>query len=157
MGVGRQLRPTLRPQVSLTLRCEVMLASAPVRRTWQSSPRACAQWSRVKGPVLKGQACRHWFDQPSLTEAMWRHLHCDFISCWRRLAQDENMQTSLESAADRSRPRRHCRAKLSLSSREGLPNLAFNHFASTLPLFAASLARSPRTEHGNHRSPWSQI
>ena len=31
-------------------------------------------------------------------------------------------------------------AKPSLSSREGLPNLAFEHFASTLPLFAASLA-----------------
>lgn len=49
--------------------------------------------------------------------------------------------------ADRSRPKRPCDAKLSLSCREGLPNLAFNQFASTLPPFAASLplpnSRSP--------------
>jgi hypothetical protein len=51
-------------------------------------------------------------------------------------------------------------AKLSLSSREGLPNLAFDHFASTLPLFAASLACAPpRSEpwRVNHRLLLSQI
>lgn len=124
--------------------------------------------------------------------ALWRHLHCGFISCCLRPTQNEEMQTSQSpEAADRSRrrpkrpyacgqptpsrytiiyvsvpiptyySRRPGGAKLSLSSREGLPNLAFDHFASTLPLFAASLACAPprRSEpwRVNHRLLLSQI
>ena len=39
--------------------------------------------------------------------ALWRHLHCGFISCGLRLTQNEEMQTSQSpEAADRSRRRR---------------------------------------------------
>jgi hypothetical protein len=98
------------------------------------------------------QACRHPSAPPSgggcvAPSALRLHL------LPLRLSRDEEMR--LRGAADRSRSKRPCDAKLSLSCREGLPNLAFNPFASTLPLFAASLRLSP--QEPNSRSTFAAV
>jgi hypothetical protein len=85
------------------------------------------------------------YDQ-HLKKAVWRYPHCVFISCRLRLSRDEE-NASLGGRADRSRPKRPGDAKLSLLCREGLPNLAFNQLASTLPPFAASLAFEPQNSN----------
>lgn len=70
-----------------------------------------------------------------------------------RLSRDEEMR--LWGVPDRSRSKRPYDAKLSLTCREGLPNLAFNQFASTLPLFAASLRLRP--QEPNRRSKFAAV
>lgn len=66
------------------MRCEVMLAVAPVRRTWQPfregalSMRAMVtcRVALESNPQVGVRLISH-----RQQAALWRHLHCGFISC----------------------------------------------------------------------------
>lgn len=109
----------------------------------------------VEGLAFGGrrQACRRPSARPPSEEGCVAPSALRLHLLPLRLSRDEEMR--LRGAADRSRSKRPCDAKLSLSCCEGLPSLAFNQFASTLPLFAASLRLS--SQEPNSRSTFAAV